>query len=137
MPSDTETRERTEGAAAAVQAKHGNSYSANRVDPDPINQQASFWSRVIEIKYGQNLLFDPGGSTGRLRACPFLETWHTLLCGEVFVGALDEATSFFGRWMTWSYNVAEEVKTNRLRRTYCGRSLFLRHEAGLKMLCRQ
>ena len=33
-PSDTKTRERTEGAAKAVQAKHGNSCSANRVDPD-------------------------------------------------------------------------------------------------------
>ena len=36
MPSDTKTRERTEGAAAAVQAKHGDSCSANRVDPDPM-----------------------------------------------------------------------------------------------------
>ena len=32
MPSDTKTRERTKGAAVAVQAKHGDSYSANRVD---------------------------------------------------------------------------------------------------------
>ena len=32
----TKTRERTEGAATAVQAMHGNSCSANRVDPDPI-----------------------------------------------------------------------------------------------------
>ena len=29
------TRERTEGAATAVQAMHGNSCSADRVDPDP------------------------------------------------------------------------------------------------------
>ena len=36
MPSDTKTRERTEGAAAAIQAKHGNSCSANQVDPDPM-----------------------------------------------------------------------------------------------------
>ena len=35
-PSDTKTRERTEGAAKAVQAMHGDSFSANRVDPDPI-----------------------------------------------------------------------------------------------------
>ena len=33
-------------------------------------------------------MFDPGGSQGRLRACPFWETWHALLCGEVMcVGA--------------------------------------------------
>ena len=36
MPSDTNTHERTEGAAAAVQAKHGDSCSANRVDLDPM-----------------------------------------------------------------------------------------------------
>ena len=35
-PSDTKTCERMEGAAAAVQAKHGDSYSANPVDPNPM-----------------------------------------------------------------------------------------------------
>ena len=33
--ADTKTRERTEGAATVVQAMHGDSCSANRVDPDP------------------------------------------------------------------------------------------------------
>ena len=33
--ADTKTCERTEGAAEAVQAMHGDSCSANRVDPDP------------------------------------------------------------------------------------------------------
>ena len=33
---DTKTRERTEGAAKAVQAMHGGSCSMNRVDPDPM-----------------------------------------------------------------------------------------------------
>ena len=37
VPSDTETRERTEGAAVAVQAKHGDSCSAKRVQGSPIN----------------------------------------------------------------------------------------------------
>ena len=34
--SDTKTRDRTEDAAAATQAKHGNCCSANQVDPDPM-----------------------------------------------------------------------------------------------------
>ena len=34
VPADDKTRERTEGAAKAVQAMHGDSFSANRVDPD-------------------------------------------------------------------------------------------------------
>ena len=101
------------------------------------NQQAPFWSRVIEKKTGQNLVFDPGGSTGRLRACPFWGTWRALLCGEVFVRALDEATACFGGWMTRSHQLAGEVQANHLRRAHCGRSLFLRSQAGLKMSCRQ
>ena len=36
VPSDTKAREHTEGAAAAVQAKHGDSCSANQIDPDPM-----------------------------------------------------------------------------------------------------
>ena len=36
VPSDTKTRARTEGVAAAVQAMHGDSCSANQVDPDPM-----------------------------------------------------------------------------------------------------
>ena len=173
-PSDTKTRERTEGSAKAVQAMHGDSLSANRVDLDPecsasfgvkaeppalpcrddvsvehgaaaqksclsplemrtttatgglfpspdkistatrttFNQPttrfysteetnsrrgtiqytlyystfwrnkllaAPSWQRVIEIKSGQNMIFDPGGSKGRLRACPFLGMWRALL----------------------------------------------------------
>ena len=35
-PTNTKTRERTEGAATAVQAMHGDSCSADRVDPDPM-----------------------------------------------------------------------------------------------------
>ena len=191
MPSDIKTRECTEGLAAAVQAKHGDSCSANQVDPYPMcltcfgedstgppalpcsrddalvgngaaapksclsplevctptatdgllsagktftatrttfdqpslwfcpteeiklrtldqyasyysifwrinNQQTPFWPGVIETKSGQNLVFNPGGSTDCLRACPFLGTWRALLCGEVFVRALDEAAAFCG-----------------------------------------
>ncbi|CAN0038774.1 unnamed protein product, partial [Ascophyllum nodosum] len=36
VPADTKPRERTESAAKAVQAINGDSFSANRVDPDPM-----------------------------------------------------------------------------------------------------
>ena len=29
---------------------------------------------------------DPGGSTGRLRACPLLGTWRALLCEKLLAG---------------------------------------------------
>ena len=38
---------------------------------------------VIGTKSEENRMFDPGGSQGRLRACPFLRSWRMLLCGEV------------------------------------------------------
>ena len=53
--------------------------------------------RTIETKPGQNRMFYPGGSGGRLRACPFLGTWRALLCGEVLVlERLVAACSVFG-----------------------------------------
>ena len=33
-------------------------------------------------------MFDPGGSTGHLRACLFLGTWGALFCRGVLVWAL-------------------------------------------------
>ena len=40
--ANTKTRERTEGIAAAVQAMHGDSFSACRVDPGPMTESTSF-----------------------------------------------------------------------------------------------
>ena len=40
-PANTKTRERTEGAATEVQAMHGGSYSADRVDPDSMCSTSS------------------------------------------------------------------------------------------------
>ena len=48
---------------------------------------SSFW-KILEMKTRQTLVFDPGGCTGRLRACLFLRGWCTLLFGEVFVWTL-------------------------------------------------
>ena len=39
--------------------------------------------RVVETKSRQNRTFDPGGSQGHPRACPFLGSWRALVCGEV------------------------------------------------------
>ena len=167
MPADEKTREHTEGAAKAVQAMRGDSFSAKRIQdgskssntfgvkaeppalscrddvlvencaavpksclsplemrtpkatgenlysnenhlrpanslvlPDRRDITEDFNSirlalqqflpacspscrRVTETKLGQNLVFDPGGFTGRLRAYPFLGTWRALLSEEV------------------------------------------------------
>ena len=43
-------------------------------------------------------MFDPGGSTGRLRACPFSETWRALLCEEFFVRVMDGTRGLSVSW---------------------------------------
>ena len=54
--------------------------------------------RVVETKSRQNRTFDPGGSRGHLRACPFLESWRALVCGEILWPGVagEEMRRFFG-----------------------------------------
>ena len=44
---------------------------------------APFGRRFVETKSRQDMTFDPGGSRGHLRACPFLGSWRALVRGEV------------------------------------------------------
>ena len=76
---------------------------------------------VIETKSRQTLVFDPGGSAGRLRACPCIGTWSSLLYGELFVRALDVAEAFFAERGPRNIIFRSEVQATR---TCCGRSLF-------------
>ena len=67
---------------------------------------SSFWKllaalycrRVVETKSRQSRTFDPGGSKGHLRACPFSESWRALVRGKVVrAGAAGkDCGSFFG-----------------------------------------
>ena len=51
---------------------------------------------VIETKSGENKMFDPGGSQGRLRACPFLGSWRVCFVVRLFVlEQLGEAVALF------------------------------------------
>ena len=51
----------------------------------------------------QNRTFDPGGSQGRLRACPIF-TWRALLCGEVVrVGAAGDELQCFLEKICWPF----------------------------------
>ena len=60
---------------------------------------APYCRSVVDTKFRQNRTFDPGGSQGHLRACPFLGSWRALACGEgLRAGAAgDELQRFFGR----------------------------------------
>ena len=63
------------------------------------NQLVLLYSRrVIQTKSRQTLVFDAGGSTRRLRACPFLGGWSALLCEEAFIQALNGTRGWSVSW---------------------------------------
>ena len=84
--------------------------------------------RVIETISRQNRTFDPGGSQGRLRACPFMGTWHALICGEVMrVGAAG-----------WNYNVFLRIDASRFNAVHIAvNHWFFEARPALKMLCQK
>ena len=91
--------------------------------------------RVIKTKSRQNRTFDPGGSQGRLRACPLLGTWRPLLCGEVTrAGAAGDDLQSVWRIDHSRFKNFQEKETNRLRHTYCGQSVFLRYGSLKKVM---
>ena len=49
VPADKKTRERTDGAAAAVQAKHGDRFSAKRVQAGPTTS-TSFGMTSLDLR---------------------------------------------------------------------------------------
>ena len=60
------------------------SYDSSSVFQEERNLSAtSYCRRVVDTKSEQNRTFDPGGSRGHLRACPFWGSWRALVCGEV------------------------------------------------------
>ena len=93
----------TEKMNPEADSKMGDSWTST---PSASNDSSSFWRlfaapycyRVVETKSRQNRTFDPGGSRGHLRACPFLGPWRTLACGEVLRAKVtgDELQRFFG-----------------------------------------
>ena len=69
--------------------------------PSASYDSSSFWRlsatpycrRIVDTKSRQNRTFDPGGSRGHLRACPFLGSWRALVSRFYGLGQLE--TSFF------------------------------------------
>ena len=58
------------------------SYDSNSVFQERNLSATPYCRRVVDTKSGQNRTFDPGGSRGHLRACPFLGPWRALVCSE-------------------------------------------------------
>ena len=102
--------------------------------PSASYDSSSFWRlfaapycyRVVESKSRQNRTFDPGGSPGHLRACPFLGSWRALVCGEVIrAGELVTSCSVFSEEICWLFETRpvlmpqqEKVLPSRAARGY-------------------
>ena len=109
-----------------------------RTSTPSVRYYSSFWRnnliaapscrRIIDTTSGHYSIFDPGGSEGRLRACPFLGTWRVLLCGGLvrFGAASGDLQRFLEERLLGSHKLAGRGQANRLRRMYYGLSLFLR-----------
>ena len=59
------------------------SYDGSSVFQERNLSATLYCRRVVDTKSRQKRTFDPGGSRGHLRACPFLGSWRALVCGEV------------------------------------------------------
>ena len=70
------------------------SYDSSSVFQERNLSATPYCLRVIDTKSRQNRTFDPGGSRGHLRACPFLGSWRALVCGEVIRAFSEEI-----RWL--------------------------------------
>ena len=59
----------------------------------------------------QNRTLYPGGSQGRLRACPILGSWRALLCGEVVrVEAAGFELQRFSEEIRWLFGTSLALK---------------------------
>ena len=81
-PADTKTRERTEGAATAVQAMHGDSCSAIRVEPGPKTSSTSFGMKVEppDLPCREDVLVEDGAAAPK-SCLPSLEMRTTTAVG--------------------------------------------------------
>ena len=73
------------------------SYDSSSVFQEMNLSATPYCRRVVGTKSGQNRTFDPGGSRGHLRVCPFWGPWRALVCGEVLRAgaAAEELQRFF------------------------------------------
>ena len=73
---------------------------------------------VIETKSGENRMFDPGGSHGRLRACPFWDRGARCFVGRFMLGLGEAAALFGGSMIRDSKSFRRAVRAKYLCRGY-------------------
>ena len=81
-PANTKIRERTEGAATAVQAMRGDSFSARRVEPGPNTNSTSFGVKAEPpaLSYRNDVVVE-SGDAAPTSCLPSLEMRTTTATG--------------------------------------------------------
>ena len=93
-PACTKTRERTEGATKAVQAMHGDSCSADRVEPDPKTNSTSFgmMAEPPDLPFTGDVLVENGAAAPK-SCLPSLEMRTATVAGGLLpTGEISTAT---------------------------------------------
>ena len=120
--ADTKTRERTEGAATAVQAMHGNSCSANWVDSDPMCSTSfggdSTGPPALPCS-GDDALVGKGATAPNSCFLP-LETRSLIAAGGLLpIGKTSSATTTFDHPTLWFFLIEEtNLRTSILYVSY-------------------
>ena len=117
-PASTKTRERTEGAATAVQAMRGDSFSARQVEPDPNTTSMSFGvkAKPPDLPCTDDVLVEGGDAAPKLWL-PSLEMRTTTAAGGfVPTGKTSTATeTTYSEPFLWFYATEKTIpKEKRL-----------------------
>ena len=114
-PADTKPRERTEGAAKAVQAMHVDSFSASRIDPGPKTTSTSFGGKVEPpaLSCRNDVVVDNGAAAPKL-CLPTLEMRTTTAAGGLLpTGEISTATRTTLDYSTLWFCQTEETHSER------------------------
>ena len=119
-PANTKIRERTEGAATAVQAMHGDSCSATRVDPDPKTNSTSFGMKAEppDLPCREDVLVEDVAAASK-SCLPSLEMGTTTAAGDLLpTGEISKATkTTFNQPPPWLY-LTEETNSKKTPTPY-------------------
>ena len=111
-PADTKTRECTEGAAKAVQAMYGDSFSASRVDPGPKTNSTSFGVKADPpaLPCRDDVLIEKGAAAPKSCLSPLEMRTTSAAGGFLPTGKPSTATkTTFNQPPLWLYSIEEQI----------------------------
>ena len=144
-PANTKTRERTEGATTTVQAMHGDSFSARRVDPSPKTTSTSFGMKAEPpvLPCRDDVVVENHAAAPKLRL-PSLEMRSPTAAGGLLpTSEISTATkTTFNKSPLWLYSTEEanSKETNLWTSTpsaWYGDSSFRRNKLLAALSCRR